>query len=93
VTGGRNGCGAKLANVFSTEFIVECADVDRPQFQQVFVTTRIHQGLPSEVCTAAELKQGDYVKITFSRCPVQRRHLDEDIVGLMSNAPTISLEQ
>ena len=26
-TGGRNGYGAKLANIFSTEFIVECSDV------------------------------------------------------------------
>ena len=25
-TGGRNGYGAKLANIFSTEFIVECLD-------------------------------------------------------------------
>jgi len=26
VVGGRNGYGAKLANVFSTKFEVECAD-------------------------------------------------------------------
>ena len=26
VTGGRNGFGAKLTNVFSTEFTVECLD-------------------------------------------------------------------
>jgi DNA topoisomerase-2 len=26
VTGGRNGFGAKLANIFSTKFIVETAD-------------------------------------------------------------------
>jgi DNA topoisomerase-2 len=26
VTGGRNGYGAKLANVFSKRFVVECAD-------------------------------------------------------------------
>lgn len=29
VTGGRNGFGAKLANIFSTEFIVETADSKR----------------------------------------------------------------
>ena len=28
-TGGRNGYGAKLANIFSTEFIVECMDVKK----------------------------------------------------------------
>lgn len=27
VTGGRNGFGAKLANVFSKKFEIECADV------------------------------------------------------------------
>jgi len=26
VTGGRNGFGAKLANIFSTEFIIETGD-------------------------------------------------------------------
>lgn len=29
VTGGRNGYGAKLANIFSTIFIVECGDKKR----------------------------------------------------------------
>lgn len=29
VTGGRNGYGAKLANIFSTLFIVECGDKKR----------------------------------------------------------------
>ena len=27
VTGGRNGFGAKLANVFSKKFEIECADI------------------------------------------------------------------
>jgi DNA topoisomerase-2 len=29
ITGGRNGYGAKLANIFSTMFKIECADVKR----------------------------------------------------------------
>lgn len=29
VVGGRNGYGAKLANIFSKKFIVECADGGR----------------------------------------------------------------
>jgi len=29
VTGGRNGFGAKLANIFSTEFVVETGDADK----------------------------------------------------------------
>jgi DNA topoisomerase-2 len=43
-TGGRNGYGAKLANIFSSEFIVETADSASGQkFKQVFeanMTTR-----------------------------------------------------
>ena len=36
-TGGRNGYGAKLANIFSSEFIVETADSSSGQkFKQVF---------------------------------------------------------
>merc|ERR1719271_1542582 len=29
VTGGRNGYGAKLANIFSTKFMIVCADAER----------------------------------------------------------------
>jgi DNA topoisomerase II len=37
VTGGRNGCGAKLANIFSTEFIVETADFSvGKKYYQIF---------------------------------------------------------
>ena len=36
-TGGRNGYGAKLANIFSTEFIVETADsARRLKYKQIF---------------------------------------------------------
>ena len=37
VTGGRNGYGAKLANIFSTHFVVETADGTRlRRFKQTF---------------------------------------------------------
>jgi len=37
VTGGRNGYGAKLANIFSTHFSVETADGSRlRRFKQTF---------------------------------------------------------
>lgn len=36
-TGGRNGYGAKLTNIFSKEFIVETVDAERQlKFKQVF---------------------------------------------------------
>lgn len=37
VTGGRNGYGAKLANIFSTEFVVETCDGTRQKrYRQVW---------------------------------------------------------
>ena len=37
VTGGRNGFGAKLANVFSKKFEIECADVQHKKlYKQQF---------------------------------------------------------
>ena len=42
VTGGRNGYGAKLCNIFSTEFIVETADSKSgKKFKQVFQKSEI----------------------------------------------------
>ena len=87
-TGGRNGYGAKLANVFSKEFIVDCVDVERGlKFHQVF---RNNMGVTEEPivrqCTAADMKAGDSVQITFS--PDLERfkmdHLDEATVGLFA---------
>lgn len=38
-TGGRNGYGAKLTNIFSTEFVIETADGKRQKkYKQVFLT-------------------------------------------------------
>ena len=36
VVGGRNGYGAKLANIFSTKFEVECSDSTKKTFKQTF---------------------------------------------------------
>lgn len=57
------------------------------KFRQVFLDNMTNPQEPTvKKCTAAELKQGDYVKITFS--PDLARfgmtHLDADMVGLMS---------
>ena len=35
-TGGRNGYGAKLCNIFSTEFVVETADKQQKYKQVIF---------------------------------------------------------
>jgi len=87
-TGGRNGYGAKLANIFSTKFVVECLDSSRGvKFSQTF---RDNKGKEEEPiiknCTAKEKKAGDYTKITF--CPDLGRFnmmtLDSDTVALLS---------
>jgi DNA topoisomerase II len=87
-TGGRNGYGAKLANVFSLEFVVECVDIENGlKFQQTFRNNMTVKEDPIvKKCSAVEKKQGDYVKISFS--PDLRRfgmtELDKDTVGLLS---------
>jgi len=87
-TGGRNGYGAKLANIFSTEFIVECCDSENGVvFTQVFRNNMHNKEEPKlKKCTAAQQKKGDYTKITFK--PDLARfgmtHLDADTIGLLS---------
>lgn len=87
-TGGRNGYGAKLTNIFSTKFVVECVDSTRGlKFTQVFEDNMSVAREPVvKKCTAAETKKGDYTKITFS--PDLKRFkmtsLDEDTLGLLS---------
>ena len=87
-TGGRNGYGAKLANIFSTEFAVECLDSEQGlKFTQVFRDNMHKTGEPSvKPCSKADAKKGDYTKITFK--PDLARFgmsiMDEDTIGLLS---------
>merc|ERR1719476_777569 len=47
VTGGRNGYGAKLTNVFSTKFIIETADRSvKKKYEQVFEKNMTVKGKP-----------------------------------------------
>ena len=87
-TGGRNGYGAKLTNIFSTRFEVECVDSERGlKFRQVFENNMgVARDPVIKKATAAEVKKGDYTMITFS--PDLKRFkmdkLDDDIVALLS---------
>lgn len=87
-TGGRNGYGAKLANIFSSEFKVECADSKRGKsFCQTFRDNMKNPGEPIiKNMTAAQVKKGDYVKISFSPDLTRFKmdSLDEDTVALLS---------
>ena len=48
VTGGRNGYGAKLANIFSTKFVVETCDGKRGRrYKQAFSKNMSKKGEPA----------------------------------------------
>nr|XP_033702981.1 DNA topoisomerase 2-alpha isoform X2 [Tursiops truncatus] len=82
VTGGRNGYGAKLCNIFSTKFTVETASREyKKMFKQ---TWRDNMGRAGEM----ELKPfsgEDYTCITFhpDLSKFKMQNLDKDIVALM----------
>jgi len=82
VTGGRNGLGAKLANIYSQEFIVE-ARCKGKQFKQVFKRNMFDR-TPPQVTSASG---PDFTKISFK--PDFKRfdgmeRLDDDIIALFS---------
>ena len=56
MTGGRNGYGAKLANIFSTEFVIETCDGRRlRRYRQVFRANMTVKGEPTiKACKASE---------------------------------------
>merc|ERR1712232_1421379 len=84
VTGGRNGYGAKLTNVFSTKFIIETADrLAKKKYKQVFEKNMSVKGKPQlDAFTGKE----EYTRVTFwpdfSRFGM--KGLDADIIALMT---------
>ena len=62
VTGGKNGYGAKLANIFSTEFTVET--VDRHRSKKFFQTYRKNMSEKDEP-TITKFTGKPYTEITF----------------------------
>lgn len=84
MTGGRNGFGAKLCNVFSTKFTVETAYKEkRKEFKQSWGNNMSKAG----EARVKDMESGeDYTRITF--CPdLAKFHmdkLDEDTVALLS---------
>eukprot|EP00210_Caulerpa_lentillifera_P001755 g1685.t1 len=81
LTGGRNGYGAKLANIFSTKFIIETGD-GKQQYFQVFEEnmTKIH----SPEINKSKVK-GSFTCVSFhpDLAKFGMTHLDNDIVCLM----------
>jgi DNA topoisomerase II len=83
VTGGRNGYGAKLANIFSTEFSVEAADGIRGlRFRQTFRNNMS----TSDDALVTPYSGPDYTCVTFKPdlARFQMDSLDADTVALLS---------
>lgn len=81
VTGGRNGYGAKLTNIFSKRFVVETADkASGLRFKQVFMNNMSERTKPI-VTKCSE----NWTKITFlpDLEKFGMESLDEDIIDLM----------
>ncbi|VFQ77766.1 unnamed protein product [Cuscuta campestris] len=82
-TGGRNGYGAKLTNIFSTEFVIETADGKRKRmYKQVFCKNMGEKSEPTiTTCKASE----NWTKVTFKPdlSKFNMDHLEDDVVALM----------
>ncbi|KAF7115944.1 hypothetical protein RHSIM_RhsimUnG0044300 [Rhododendron simsii] len=83
-TGGRNGYGAKLTNIFSTEFVVETADGEREKkYKQVFSNNMNKKTNPSITkCSKGE----NWTRVSFKPdlAKFQMESLEDDVVALMS---------
>ncbi|WOH04380.1 hypothetical protein DCAR_0623789 [Daucus carota subsp. sativus] len=82
-TGGRNGYGAKLANIFSTEFVIETADGKRlKKYKQVFSNNMGNKTEPH----ITKCKESDnWTKVSFKPdlAKFNMTHLEDDVVALM----------
>ncbi|ORY48818.1 DNA topoisomerase, partial [Leucosporidium creatinivorum] len=83
VTGGRNGYGAKLANIYSTKFVVETVcSKNGKKYKQTFSDNMGKKGKPSIVDNSGK----DYTKITFTPdlARFNMTDFDDDTVALIS---------
>ncbi|KAF9141358.1 DNA topoisomerase 2 [Mortierella sp. GBA39] len=83
VTGGRNGYGAKLCNIFSTEFIVETADKSNNlTYKQVFTKNMSVTGKPK---IAQMKKKEEFTKISFKPdfARFNMDSIDDDLEALL----------
>ncbi|CEF67098.1 DNA topoisomerase 2-beta [Strongyloides ratti] len=82
-TGGRNGYGAKLCNIFSTEFTLETSSKEyKKQFKQTWINN-MTKDKEAEISKATE---DDFTKVTFKPDlkKFKMKELDDDIIGLMA---------
>ena len=83
-TGGRNGFGAKLANIFSTQFLVETADAKRNKYYKQVFRNNMQDALEPEITENASKR--NFTCITFwpDLSKFRMKRLDADIVSLMT---------
>ncbi|XP_062001703.1 DNA topoisomerase 2-like [Rosa rugosa] len=82
-TGGRNGCGAKLTNIFSTKFVIETADGKRQKkYKQVF---KDNMGRISEPFITKCKESENWTRVTYQPdlAKFNMTHLEDDVVALM----------
>lgn len=82
VTGGRNGYGAKLCNIFSTKFVVETSSKEyKKKFKQTWME---NMGKTSEPKIEQSSKE-DFTKVTFhpDLKKFKMDKLEDDIIALM----------
>ncbi|XP_050387833.1 DNA topoisomerase 2 [Argentina anserina] len=82
-TGGRNGYGAKLTNIFSTEFVIETADGKRQKkYKQVFTN---NMGKKSEPVITKCKESENWTRVTYKPdlSKFNMTYLEEDVVALM----------
>ena len=83
VTGGRNGFGAKLANIFSTQFTIETGNRGKKHYVQHFYDNMSRKDEP-EVTDTHQVEDFTCVSFRPDLKKFNMTHLDEDIVALMT---------
>jgi DNA topoisomerase II len=85
VTGGRNGFGAKLANIFSTEFIIETGSAEkRVTYRQVFRKNMSKKEEPDIRDSGKDTQDFTCIKFKPDLTKFKMTHLDDDIVSLLT---------
>ena len=82
VTGGRNGYGAKLCNIFSTEFTLETSSRES---KKAFKQTWINNMTKGKDAAITPSSGDDFTKVTFKPdlAKFKMTELDDDIIHLM----------
>lgn len=83
LTGGRNGYGAKLTNIYSTEFTIDTADRNTKQKYKQTWTNNMSKCGKHKI--TANNRDEEYTCVTFKPDLVRfgMTHLDDDIVSLL----------